>query len=381
MAISYYTKAIKKDPNDTASYTNRGGDYENIGEHQKALDDFEKALELNPDCYEAYLIRNYTYHSLWKKEVDPEQRDEFIRLQLSDLERAIELNPENNEAQQLLKKLLDELEDKNLINRFEFYGTKEDARKIILATIDEKIGDLQKEEKDYTEAFKQYADAILPYIPRYICSKDIKAKDAIIRIISKIYALDEAITTENERNKLEEKFNEISKYIRALPALLYQDGNKDEAEKLLILLLHYDKNDKNSALNLAFMKRRNETKYVEHTAIELLDLCSDQKSGIWCMNRALCYIDGIDVDKNWHTAVNILNCSETDIDSAIEWWRQAQIVGEKEHNIAFLLFSLSSKYNVYIKDSYSIKDRIRIAKDDGYEIPDDLLHGENLLPM
>lgn len=368
-AIAYYTKAIKKDPDDTAAYTNRGGDYESIGEYQKSLDDFEKALKIDSDCYSAYLSRSYTYQSLWRKEENPEQRDNYIKLQIADLERAIEINPEDNLPKKLLKRLIIELSEKQLVNKFGFYGTQEEIINMIIAKIDERIGDLQKEEKEYTEAFKQYIDAILPYGNRYLFHRDVNAKTELIRIISKLYDVN-SNNIDTKKGDTEVAINKFCQIMRTLAPLLYIDGEKDGAEKLSALLLNYDDNDKNAALNLAFMKRRCETNYIEKSAIELLDLCSDQKSVIWCMNKALCYIDGVGVDVNWHKAIEVLDNSETDIISAVDWWSQIDLVGEKENNIVFLLFALSTKHNV--TDSHSLEQRITKAKEDGYKIPDDL---------
>lgn len=361
-AISYYSKAIKEDPEDTAAYTNRGGDYESIGEYEKSLEDFEKALELNPDCYDAFIGRSYTYQSLWRRETNPEQRDEYIRLQIADLERAIEINIEDIKPQELLKNLLDELKEKKLLDRFGYYEiTKED--------LEERIGDRKKEEREYAEAVIQYSNAIISHIKCYIIFEDINAKNAIIRIISKIYAIYISVIIA-EKDKIDAMITKFCEITRGLPTLLYKDGAKEATEKLLILLLNYDNDNNNNALNLAFMKRRNETKYTDRKALELLNICSDQQSAIWCMNKALCYVDGIDVEKNWYAAIEIINSSEKDIDDAVKWWSQIEIVGEKESNIAFLLFALSNKEN--INDSKTMEERIDRAEKDGYIVPDDL---------
>lgn len=367
-SISYYSMAINKDPDDAAAYANRGGDFESIGEYKKSIDDFEKALDIDNDFYSAYLGRSYTYHSLWRNEIDPEKRDNYIRLQISDLEKAIEINPDANKPKELLKRLIDELSTKGLIHRFGFLGTQEEVKNIMVAKIDERIGDLQLEEKEYIEAFKQYIDALLPYIDMYLKNQDEKFKDDIIRIISKLYSID-FITIDAKKDNLESRINAFCMATRSLPAILYIYGDKEAAEKLLILLLHYD-NNKSASLNLSFMKRRGEAKFTNQKTIDLLELYDDQQSSIWCVNKALCYVDGIDVEVNWHKAIEFIDKSETEIDEAVEWWSQTKIVGEKESNIVLLLFSMSEKHN--IMDSKTIEERISIAKKDGYTIPDDL---------
>lgn len=360
-AIKYYTKAIKKDPEDIVAYVNRGNDYDNIGEYQKALDDFEKALQIDLDYYDAYLGRNYTYEHLWKIEQDLEKRNNYIQLQWNDLKHAIEINPENNDPKDLLKELINELCDKQIINK--------DTISIMFAETYEKIGDLEKEGNKYDEAFKYYIDAILRYTDQFLFHGNVNVKHELIRIISKLYD----VNSDNIKPHIIEMKAQINKFcqiMRAMGPLLYENGEQDAAEKLFILLKKYDDNDKDIALNLAFMKRRCETKYVEESTIELLNSCVNQKSVVWCMNKALCYVDGIDVDVDWHKAIEILDNSETDTTSAVDWWSQVNVVGEKENNIAFLLFALSKKHNV--TDSLSLEERISRAQKDGYNIPEDL---------
>ena len=113
-AISYFTKAIKAEPNDTTAYANRGGVYDSIGEYQKSLNDFEEALKIDLDYYDVYRLRNYTYQSLWRKETDSEKRINYIRLQIADLEHAIDLNPEDDEPRKVLRKLFRELSERQL---------------------------------------------------------------------------------------------------------------------------------------------------------------------------------------------------------------------------------------------------------------------------
>lgn len=365
-AIKYYTKAIKNDPENIIAYANRGNDYYNIGEYQKSLDDFEKALEIDLDYYNVYLFRSFTYQCLWRKQKNPKQRDNYIQLQIDDLAHAIELDPEDNTAKQFLRELIDDLSKMQLLNRFGLDGNPEDAITRVSAKFIEIRGDLQKKQKAYVEALEQYIEAFLLYGNLYIVHEDVNVKSDIIRIISKIYDV-YSNNVQSQIDAMDITINKFLNIMRILSIRLYEDGEKEAVEKLLILLEIYGDD---SALNLAFMKRRCETKYIEKSTKELLDLCVDQKSAVWCMNKALCYVDGIDVDVNWHKAIEILDNSETDINGAVDWWSQVNVVGEKENNIAFLLFALSKKH--YVTDLLSLEERINRAKKDGYDIPDDL---------
>lgn len=63
-AIEEYTKAIEIDPDYAAAYNNRGYAYDELGEYQQAIDDYTKAIEIDPDCADTYNNRGYTYREL-----------------------------------------------------------------------------------------------------------------------------------------------------------------------------------------------------------------------------------------------------------------------------------------------------------------------------
>ena len=43
------------------AYSNRGGAYEKKGQHDKAISDFNKAIEINPSYADAYNNRGHAY--------------------------------------------------------------------------------------------------------------------------------------------------------------------------------------------------------------------------------------------------------------------------------------------------------------------------------
>ena len=50
-ALDDYNKAIELDPNNSTAYHNRGYIYNELKEYQKAIDECSKALSLIPRCY------------------------------------------------------------------------------------------------------------------------------------------------------------------------------------------------------------------------------------------------------------------------------------------------------------------------------------------
>jgi tetratricopeptide (TPR) repeat protein len=52
-AIDDYNKAIEINPKDAAAYYNRGNAYEKKGDKARAIADFSKAIEINPNDQDA----------------------------------------------------------------------------------------------------------------------------------------------------------------------------------------------------------------------------------------------------------------------------------------------------------------------------------------
>lgn len=72
LAIEEYTKAIELEPDLAPAYSNRGTVYEELGQYKKAIEDFTKAIELNPDNAFAYCNRGIAYGTLkqYKKAIE-----------------------------------------------------------------------------------------------------------------------------------------------------------------------------------------------------------------------------------------------------------------------------------------------------------------------
>jgi tetratricopeptide (TPR) repeat protein len=81
-AIEDYNKAIKLDPRYARAYYNRGNAYRDLKEPEKAIEDYNKAIELNPGYATAYNNRGISYRDLKQ----PEKA-------IEDYNKAIELDP------------------------------------------------------------------------------------------------------------------------------------------------------------------------------------------------------------------------------------------------------------------------------------------------
>lgn len=83
-AIENFTKAIQLNPKYSEAYNNRGIAFVAKGNYEKALADYNTAIELNPEFFYAFINRG----KLYSDQVNHQQA-------IKDYSRAIELNPDN----------------------------------------------------------------------------------------------------------------------------------------------------------------------------------------------------------------------------------------------------------------------------------------------
>jgi serine/threonine protein kinase len=83
-AIENFTKAIKLNPNYSEAYNNRGIAYTSKGDFERAVSDYNIAIELDPEFFYAFINRGKLYSD----------KDE-IEQAIIDYTRAIEINPDN----------------------------------------------------------------------------------------------------------------------------------------------------------------------------------------------------------------------------------------------------------------------------------------------
>ncbi len=86
-AIADYDMAIQIDPQLSEAYNNRGNTYSDLGEYQKAIADYDMAIQLNPQLGEAYYNRGNTYYALGE-----------YQKAIADYDMAIQIDPQDAEA-------------------------------------------------------------------------------------------------------------------------------------------------------------------------------------------------------------------------------------------------------------------------------------------
>jgi tetratricopeptide (TPR) repeat protein len=86
-ALVEYNQAIKLDPNYAEAYYKRGNVYYDLQQYDKALADYDRAIQINPNFADAYYNRSLVYYNL-------QQYDKA----LAGYDRAIQINPNFAEA-------------------------------------------------------------------------------------------------------------------------------------------------------------------------------------------------------------------------------------------------------------------------------------------
>lgn len=102
-AIENFSKALRLDPNNAEAYVNRGNAYYQIAqnsgdpdkEYRGAINDFNQALRLNPQYAEAYFRRGLVRYEIAQYSKDPEQD---YKGAINDFDQALRLNPQDAEA-------------------------------------------------------------------------------------------------------------------------------------------------------------------------------------------------------------------------------------------------------------------------------------------
>ena len=63
-AIQDYDQAIRLNPNDADAFTNRGVDYADKGQYDRAVQDYNQAIRLDPNSAKAFTNRGRAYRAL-----------------------------------------------------------------------------------------------------------------------------------------------------------------------------------------------------------------------------------------------------------------------------------------------------------------------------
>jgi tetratricopeptide (TPR) repeat protein len=85
-AINEYNKALKLNPQNFEAYVNRGNVYEAMKRHWTAIRDYDRAIEINPNYGRAYMNKGVVYAKM-----------KLYNQAISNISKGIEIDPKNGE--------------------------------------------------------------------------------------------------------------------------------------------------------------------------------------------------------------------------------------------------------------------------------------------
>ncbi len=169
-AINDYDQAIALNPKNAEVFGNRGFAYANLGEHQKAINDYDQAIAINPKDARSFYNRGLLYRKLEKEEKA-----------IKDFKKAQDLDPSiiAKEQIELIEKELSEKIKKTQASNKEVQNFQE-----ILAVLKEEH---KKEEDQWFKWSKWAVEATLGVISIAIAIGFFKSSDTyIIYVFSSI---------------------------------------------------------------------------------------------------------------------------------------------------------------------------------------------------
>ena len=93
-AMENFNRAIQLDPQRAGGYLGRGNTYNILGQYEEAVADYNKAISINPDQAEAYANRAIAYSHL-----------KAYEKAIADYEKCLELNPKIDNPPGFIKRL------------------------------------------------------------------------------------------------------------------------------------------------------------------------------------------------------------------------------------------------------------------------------------
>jgi len=187
--LTLFTDVIKKNPGVTQAFNNRGNEYNNRGEYQLALSDFNKGIRIAPRFKYLYNNRALTWSKL-----------DSIERAIADLELALKLDPYYFDAHLNLGNLLSENDrPADAIQHYTFAAEISPRRAVVLifrARAYTSLGDMENALKDYARAIELYPENVEAYFERG-------------RLYSKEKRLQEALSDFESANRLEPNSAEI----------------------------------------------------------------------------------------------------------------------------------------------------------------------------
>lgn len=368
LALSYISKAININPEDPVHYVNRGIIYTEIKKYELAKNDFDTAISIDPENYEAYASKADLFIDL-SKDSNNEGSIEYKEMAIEAIKKSLDLNSEDEDGlKRLLSLLREKFVDSDTIDNSK---PKEDIVEALSFRIDERLGDISYENQEYVDAITHYTDALTIYnTPSFDTIKN--NITTIDQICEKIRKCREKMPTIDTTNSINMKLNLLIIVIGQIGFAYYQQNEFEEAGRYFEYAVTLSGFGNSYSNNLAYMIRRKEYFCNKYNIRDLLSCQTpDDSSSFLRINRALCTLTGCGYEYNIEQVLKEINTCESEIDDALNWWSDEDTVGEPESNVVLLLLSIMEK--IEISEDFDINAMIDQAISDGYNIPEDII--------
>ncbi len=113
-ALEDFNRAIKLDPNQAGGYVGRGNTLNTLGQYEKAIRDYENALAIDPNIANAYVNRGIAYSHLGQ-----------FKKAIADYEKGLELNPKIDNKPGIMQRLFTNtpIQEKGIRRHLEYLKT------------------------------------------------------------------------------------------------------------------------------------------------------------------------------------------------------------------------------------------------------------------
>lgn len=156
----------------------------------------------------------------------------------------------------------------------------------------------------------------------------------------------------------------------------YEMKDYETAEKYFTKVYYLDDAFMSGSVknNLAYMKRRGETKSFSVSVVELLHDSAEENDAYALINLALCYINGVEVEKDYAQAFRLIRRKKNNEQalSADEWWGDSKNCGEAEMKLVTFLLRAAGKVPGASKEE--LDDRFAEVSNYGYKLPENAVY-------
>lgn len=366
IAEELYERAMVIRPNDTSLYSNRANMRGIRKDYDGALADYEIALSLDSRDCSVYVNRAMLYRHMMSGTTGADLQG-LSNKSMNDLLAARKLEPENPRVAKLFEQAVERMQS--------YESNKSDVQQAMahIARIEAELAEnALGQNEDLEAAIEHFERATEAIAFARFGHEDDCANEGIIEWLSKQLVVERMIEAITSRVIL---CGEIDLDLGPIASDLiikagydaYLGGDTLCAERLFSFVAHSRGSRVNVALiNLAYMRRRDESRETREAAVDLLDLCTGLRSGVWTMNMALCYVDGVGVEVDKMRFVNLLKADSEGAKESFDWWSNEKVVGPKESNIALLGLAIAGFQE--LGDGTPLALRVARAEKDGYDL-------------